>query len=85
MYDRNLCSIVVKASIMDSYNEFLGNRLAQTSLSSAECGTSWYKDPITGKIVAPAPWGASTSLFFFFFCLSPFDLPATNRRRKQKD
>ena len=74
MYDRNLCSIVVKASIMDSYNEFLGNRLAQTSLSSAECGTSWYKDPITGKIVAPAPWGASTSLFFFFL-LAPLIWP----------
>lgn len=64
---------------MDSYNEFLGNRLAQTSLSSAECGTSWYKDPITGKIVAPAPWGASTSLFFRLSTLT-LSLPPNRRR-----
>ncbi|GAA5865082.1 hypothetical protein JCM3774_002125 [Rhodotorula dairenensis] len=59
MYDQSLSSIMVKDSVMDSYNQFIGNRLAQTSLSSAQCGTSWYKDPVTGKVVAPAPWGAT--------------------------
>lgn len=61
MYDRALSSVVVKPAIMDSYNAFLNQRLQQTSLASPECGSSWYKDPETGKLVAPAPWGASKS------------------------
>ncbi|GAA6004417.1 flavin-containing monooxygenase [Rhodotorula paludigena] len=59
IYDQRLSSIVVKPEVMDAYNEYLGTRLEHTSLASPQCGTSWYKDPNTNKIVAPAPWGAT--------------------------
>lgn len=59
IYDRDLSSIVVKDSVMAEYNEYINSRLDQTSLASPECGRSWYKDPVTGRLVAPAPWGAS--------------------------
>ncbi|GAA5826672.1 hypothetical protein JCM11251_002849 [Rhodosporidiobolus azoricus] len=59
LYIKNLSSIVVKPSAMDAYNRFLARRLEQTSLASPQCGSSWYKDPKTGKLVAPAPWGAT--------------------------
>ncbi|BGP57894.1 hypothetical protein JCM8202v2_005543 [Rhodotorula sphaerocarpa] len=58
MRDRSLSSIVVKPEVMEAFNVFLNKRLQQTSLASPECGSSWYKDPETGKLVAPAPWGA---------------------------
>ena len=44
---------------MAEFNAELNKRLEQTSLMSPECGSSWYKDPKTGKLVAPAPWNAS--------------------------
>ncbi|GAA5958421.1 hypothetical protein JCM21900_002189 [Sporobolomyces salmonicolor] len=59
IYEKDLSSIVVKESVMDSYNDVLGERLQKTSLSSPACGASWYKDPLTNKLVAPAPWGAT--------------------------
>ncbi|BGP51134.1 hypothetical protein JCM10450v2_007063 [Rhodotorula kratochvilovae] len=59
IYDRQLSSIVVKEEVMESYNKALVERLDQTSLASSECGTSWYKDPETNKLVAPAPWNAT--------------------------
>ncbi|GAA5973011.1 hypothetical protein JCM11641_000362 [Rhodosporidiobolus odoratus] len=55
----NLSSIVVKDSAMESYNRYLQTRLQKTSLASEACGRSWYKDNVTGKLVAPAPWGAT--------------------------
>ncbi|BGP19605.1 hypothetical protein JCM10213_000200 [Rhodosporidiobolus nylandii] len=59
LYDRSLASIVVKDDAMRSYNDYVQSRLKQTSLASSLCGRSWYKDPTTDKIVAPAPWGAT--------------------------
>ncbi|GAA6049433.1 hypothetical protein NBRC10513_005842 [Rhodotorula toruloides] len=59
IYDRGLASIVVKDSVMRDYNKYITSRLDQTSLASPECGSSWYKDPVTGRLVAPAPWGAT--------------------------
>ncbi|GAA5866141.1 hypothetical protein JCM8547_000611 [Rhodosporidiobolus lusitaniae] len=59
MHDRSLSSIVVKDQVMQEYNRYVNERLQQTSLASPQCGTSWYKDPETDKIVAPAPWGAT--------------------------
>ncbi|GAA5943803.1 flavin-containing monooxygenase [Sporobolomyces koalae] len=60
MVDHNLSSIVVKDTAMEQYNEYLNERLQQTALALPECGPrSWYKDPNTGKLVAPAPWSAT--------------------------
>ncbi|BGP27206.1 hypothetical protein JCM10295v2_006170 [Rhodotorula toruloides] len=59
IYDRGLSSIVVKDSVMADHNKYITARLDQTSLASSDCGTSWYKDPVTGRLVAPAPWGAT--------------------------
>ncbi|GAA6010480.1 hypothetical protein JCM10207_001325 [Rhodosporidiobolus poonsookiae] len=59
IHRRDLSSIVVKDDVMQSYNASLQARLEQTSLASSACGGSWYKDPTTGKLVAPAPWNAT--------------------------
>ncbi|GAA5904022.1 hypothetical protein JCM8208_001765 [Rhodotorula glutinis] len=59
IYDHDLSSIVVKDEAMTAFNAELNRRLSQTSLASAECGSSWYKDPQTNKLVAPAPWNAT--------------------------
>ncbi|GAA5856239.1 hypothetical protein JCM9279_006695 [Rhodotorula babjevae] len=59
IYDHDLSSIVVKDEAMAQFNVELNRRLGQTSLASAECGSSWYKDPETNKLVAPAPWNAT--------------------------
>ncbi|TNY18000.1 FAD/NAD(P)-binding domain-containing protein [Rhodotorula diobovata] len=59
IYDHDLSSIVVTDEAMASFNAEVTRRLGQTSLASAECGSSWYKDPQTGKLVAPAPWNGT--------------------------
>ncbi|GAA5900840.1 flavin-containing monooxygenase [Sporobolomyces salmoneus] len=60
MLDHNLSSVVVKDSAMEEYNNYLNKRLQSTALALPECGPrTWYKDPETGKLVAPAPWTAT--------------------------
>ncbi|GAA6044216.1 hypothetical protein JCM8097_002265 [Rhodosporidiobolus ruineniae] len=59
MYHRGLSSIVVKDDVMQQYNRYLNTRLDQTILMSPACGGSWYKDPKTGKLVAPAPYSGT--------------------------
>ncbi|GAA6061463.1 hypothetical protein JCM10212_005666 [Sporobolomyces blumeae] len=59
MYEKELSSIVVKESAIEEYNRYLIERLEATSLAAPICGRSWYKDPVTGKLVAPAPWTAT--------------------------
>lgn len=45
---------------MQDYNDYLNSRLQSTALALPECGPrTWYKDPQTGKLVAPAPWTAT--------------------------
>ncbi|GAA6021859.1 hypothetical protein JCM11491_001549 [Sporobolomyces phaffii] len=60
LLDHDLSSVVVKDSAMDDYNAYLNARLQSTALALPECGPrSWYKEPTTGKLVAPAPWTAT--------------------------
>ncbi|GAA5995292.1 hypothetical protein JCM5350_002070 [Sporobolomyces pararoseus] len=60
LLDHDLSSLVVKDSAMQDYNDYLNSRLQSTALALPECGPrTWYKDPQTGKLVAPAPWTAT--------------------------
>lgn len=60
LLDRDLSSVVVKDTAMEKYNAYLNKRLQSTALALPECGPrTWYKDPQTGKLVAPAPWTAT--------------------------
>ncbi|GAA5880009.1 hypothetical protein JCM16303_004435 [Sporobolomyces ruberrimus] len=60
LLDNDLTSVVVKDTAMEEYNDYLNKRLQSTCLALPECGPrTWYKEPTTGKLVAPAPWTAT--------------------------
>ncbi|GAA6018468.1 hypothetical protein JCM11491_007009 [Sporobolomyces phaffii] len=58
MYDQRLSSIVVKDSVMESYNADVQRRVKRTAWSLPTCGASWYKSK-EGKVVVAAPWSAT--------------------------
>ncbi|GAA6062495.1 hypothetical protein JCM10212_001868 [Sporobolomyces blumeae] len=57
--DRGLSSIVPKPDVVTEFNEYVQHRVSNSIWYSPDCGGSWYKDPASGKVTVPAPWGAT--------------------------
>ncbi|GAA5977977.1 hypothetical protein JCM5350_006287 [Sporobolomyces pararoseus] len=58
LHENRLSSIVVKPEVLESYNEYVQNRVQHTAWSLSTCGSSWYKSK-EGKVVVAAPWSAT--------------------------